>query len=141
MNDALGKHLLIDFHECPFDQLNDIEWIRSTLLDAAKHIRATVVTNIFHRFAPQGVSGVVVIAESHLAIHTWPEFGVAAIDLFSCGDSIDSAALAPFIGKKLQAQSWQTTEHQRGVRGLHTNRLRNAGIHKTSDVTPDAIKF
>ena len=52
---------------------------------AAEAAGATIVTATFHRFAPQGVSGVVVIAESHLSIHTWPEYGYAAVDFYTCG--------------------------------------------------------
>jgi S-adenosylmethionine decarboxylase len=112
---ALGKHILIDFHDCPFETLDDTELIRTSLLDAAAHIGATIVTNVFHRFAPQGVSGVVVIAESHLAIHTWPEFGIASIDLFSCSDRIADTALAPFLARSLRAGRWDISEHKRGV--------------------------
>ena len=115
-NTALGKHLLIDFHGCPFDTLNDIEWIRTSLIEAAGHIGATIVTDVFHRFAPQGVSGVVVIAESHLAIHTWPEFGIASIDLFSCSDRIADSALAPFLARAFRAGKWESSQHERGRR-------------------------
>jgi len=114
--EALGKHILIDFHGCPFDSLDNSELIRSSMLEAAAHIGATIVTDVFHRFAPQGVSGVVVIAESHLAIHTWPEYGIASIDLFSCTDRIADAALAPFLARRFKAERWEHSEHRRGRR-------------------------
>ncbi len=59
------------------------------MVSAAEEAGATVINSTFHHFSPIGVSGVVVIEESHLAIHSWPEFGYAAIDVFTCGDSVD----------------------------------------------------
>ena len=66
--------------------LDDTERVAGALLDAADRARTTVLGSSFHKFSPQGVSGVVVIAESHISVHTWPEFGYAAVDVFTCGD-------------------------------------------------------
>src|SRR5258708_810546 len=84
----IGIQLLLDLYECEASRLDDLEWIKVTLIDAARAARATIVETVFHRFAPWGVSGVVVIAESHLAIHTWPEKRYAAIDAFTCGANV-----------------------------------------------------
>ena len=67
---SLGRHLLLDFYECSFESLNSKEPIRKAMLEAAGRSLATIVTDVFHNFNPQRVSGVAVIAESHLAIHT-----------------------------------------------------------------------
>ncbi len=83
---ALGKHILAEYKECDVSILNDIQKIESLLLKAAQKAGAFVLGSSFHRFQPQGVSGVVIISESHLAIHTWPELGYAAVDIFTCGD-------------------------------------------------------
>ncbi len=82
---ALGHHLLVEFEGCDPAALADLEQVTSAMLRAAVASGATVVTHSFHHFSPQGVSGAVIIAESHLAIHTWPEHGFAAVDFFSCG--------------------------------------------------------
>ena len=82
---ALGRHVLAEFYGCSPEILNDIVKIEKLMVDAALEAGAEVKEVIFHQFSPQGVSGVVVISESHLAIHTWPEFGYAAIDVFTCG--------------------------------------------------------
>lgn len=82
---ALGRHLLVEFSGCDADRLTDLEGITASMLEAARISGATIVTHSFHHFSPHGVSGVVIIAESHLAIHTWPERGFAAVDFFSCG--------------------------------------------------------
>jgi S-adenosylmethionine decarboxylase proenzyme len=82
---ALGHHLLAEFTGCDAVSLADLERVTSAMLQAAEASGATIVTHSFHHFSPHGVSGAVIIAESHLAIHTWPEHRFAAVDFFSCG--------------------------------------------------------
>ena len=82
---ALGHHLLAEFTGCDPASLADLGGVTSAMLRAAEASGATIVTHSFHHFSPHGVSGAVIIAESHLAIHTWPEHGFAAVDFFSCG--------------------------------------------------------
>lgn len=86
---ALGRHILVEFMNCKADVLNDVTAIENAMVQAAQIAGATVINSTFHHFSPYGVSGVVVIQESHLAIHTWPEYRYAAVDLFTCGDSVD----------------------------------------------------
>ncbi len=90
--DTAGKHWLIEYHGCDASTLNDEPHIRQSLCDAAVASGATIVTKVFHRFSPQGVTGVVVVEESHLSIHTWPESGYAAVDFFTCGDCLPERA-------------------------------------------------
>ena len=82
---ALGHHLLAEFTGCDPASLTDLEGVTTAMLHAAEASGATIVTHSFHHFSPHGVSGAVIIAESHLAIHTWPEHSFAAVDFFSCG--------------------------------------------------------
>lgn len=82
---ALGRHLLVEYTGCDAAVLADLEQVTATMLEAARASGATVVTHSFHHFSPHGVSGAVIIAESHLAIHTWPEHRFAAVDFFTCG--------------------------------------------------------
>ncbi|HJV38608.1 MAG TPA: adenosylmethionine decarboxylase [Geothrix sp.] len=82
---ALGRHLLVEYTGCDAVILADLERITTAMLEAARASGATIVTHSFHHFSPHGVSGAVIIAESHLAIHTWPEHRFAAVDFFSCG--------------------------------------------------------
>ena len=85
---SLGLQILADFYECDSKILDDKDFIEKSMLEAAKRCGATIISYNFHKFSPQGVSGIIVIAESHLAIHTWPEHKFAAIDLFTCGQSL-----------------------------------------------------
>jgi len=89
MSEALGRHLLAELHGCDSRVLDDAAAAERLMVDAARAAGATVISTSFHHFAPHGVSGVVVIQESHLAVHTWPEHGFAAVDLFTCGEAID----------------------------------------------------
>ncbi len=80
-----GRHLLVEYHGCDAEVLDDLRLIERTMRRAADAAGATVVASIFHPFRPQGVTGVVVVEESHLSIHTWPEKGYAAVDFYTCG--------------------------------------------------------
>lgn len=84
--DTFGRHLLVELHGCNVAKLDDKPTIEALMREAARAAGATEVGSLFHTFAPQGVSGVVVVEESHLSIHTWPEHGYAAVDMFTCGD-------------------------------------------------------
>jgi len=112
---ALGKHLLLELKDCDKEVLNDIGVLKGTLLAAASECGATVLGESFHRFNPQGVSGVVIIAESHLFIHTWPEYGYAAADIFTCGDSVQPERAAQVLMRKLGSKNHSMVEMRRGI--------------------------
>jgi len=111
---ALGKHLLLELKDCDKEVLDDLSFLKSTLLAAASGAGAVVLGESFHRFNPQGVSGVVVIAESHLFIHTWPEYGYAAADIFTCGNSVRPEIAAQILIEKLGVKDYSIQEIQRG---------------------------
>ncbi len=115
---ALGKQLLVEYYDCDALILNHKETIRQLMIEAAQLAKATIVTDIFHTFSPQGISGVVVIAESHFAIHTWPEHGCASVDFFSCSDSLDLARAADFLKEQFGAKEMNQQEI---LRGEYTN--------------------
>lgn len=114
---ATGQHLLVEYHDCNREILNDIQMIETLMQDAARAAQATVVASVFHPFTPQGVSGVVVIEESHLSIHTWPEHGYAAVDFFTCGDCLPEKA-HEVLKQGLDSKG---TEKMLVIRGLLTN--------------------
>ena len=89
-----GQHWLLDLFGCDPGILNDKEKLRALLRAAAEAAGARIVADIFHTFAPQGVTGVIVVEESHLSIHTWPEHGYAALDFYTCGAVSPEAALS-----------------------------------------------
>ncbi len=112
---ALGRHLLIELTGCNCDLLDDLEFLKNCLHTAAVRCGATVVGDSFYHFTPQGVSGVVNIAESHISIHTWPECGYAALDVFTCGDTVEPEEAARLIFESLQAKHCSLVELKRGL--------------------------
>jgi len=112
---ALGRHLLLELKDCDREVLNDLNFLKGILQTAASEAGATVLGESFHQFNPQGVSGVVIIAESHLFIHTWPECSYAAVDIFTCGDSVQPGKAAQILISKLGAKNHSILEIQRGI--------------------------
>ncbi len=110
---ALGRHILVEFSECNSEVLNDVAAIEKAMMDAAQMAGATVINSNFHHFSPFGVSGVVVIQESHLAIHTWPEYRYAAVDLFTCGETVDPWVSFEHLKEVFQAD-YSALEMNRG---------------------------
>jgi S-adenosylmethionine decarboxylase len=115
MESPFGRHIIADYFECGCTYLDHEQAVKDVMLDAAGRCGATVVGSIFHHFSPQGVTGVVVIAESHLAIHTWPEFSYASVDLFTCGTRVDPWAAFEYLKARLQASRWLSREVLRGM--------------------------
>ncbi|WP_427337771.1 adenosylmethionine decarboxylase [Caloranaerobacter sp. DY30410] len=113
--EQLGRHILAEFYNCDRDILNDHALIEKYMNEAAIEAKATIVKSVFHLFNPWGVSGVVVIQESHLTIHTWPEYGYAAVDLFTCGDEVDPWIAFDYLKEKLKAEKTETQEVPRGI--------------------------
>ena len=120
MSNALGNHILVEFTGCSPEIMNDVIAIERDMVEAAKKAGATVINSTFHHFSPYGVSGVVVIQESHLAIHTWPEYGYAAVDLFTCGDQVDAWLSFDILKDRFQAKNYSALEMKRGVTNLLT---------------------
>jgi len=111
---ALGRHVLVELFGCTPGLLNDVVHIKKTMEHAARQAAATIINSTFHHFNPIGVSGVVVIQESHLAIHTWPEYGFAAVDVFTCGEGVDPWKAYRALKTGLAAQHGAAMELHRG---------------------------
>ena len=105
---------MLELHSCDPGLLNAPAELKELLCEAVRRGRGTIVTEVFHTFSPHGVSGVVVIAESHVAIHTWPEHDYAAVDIFSCGTTLDHGAIRDWIRDGLHAERVESRELTRG---------------------------
>lgn len=112
---ALGTHLLVELHGCDPDKLKRVDVVKEVLVGAARACKATVVDVAFHEFNPFGVSGVVVIAESHLSIHTWPEYRYAALDIFTCGEAIKPQQAVEYAALQFGCAAPSVVEMKRGV--------------------------
>ncbi|MFK8057263.1 MAG: adenosylmethionine decarboxylase [Saprospiraceae bacterium] len=112
---GLGTQFALEITGCTAEALATVAGVEKTMRLAAEAIGATVLSGHFHQFEPHGVSGVLVISESHFAIHTWPELGYAAIDLFTCGDKrLRPDAALPIFAKHWGATGSKSTELVRG---------------------------
>lgn len=111
----MGRQVLAELSFCDQEAINDQELLERLLEEAARQSGATLLSVHVHRFQPQGLSGVAILAESHLAIHTWPELGYAAVDAFTCGDHVDPKAAVARLEEGFRAKSATTMEVNRGM--------------------------
>jgi len=129
----LGRHLLAELSNCRPGILDDLAGLESILKESARRSKATVVETVFHRYNPQGLSGIVVIAESHISIHTWPEYNYAAIDCFTCGTSVDPMKALLYIKEAFGCNEMAVRDLSRGI----PSRSDEIIAHKTGDSVPN----
>ena len=121
---ALAKSLLIEFYDCNTEFLNNKEKMKAALLESAKISGAAIIKTVFHKFNPHGISGVIVIAESHFSVHTWPEYGYCAVDMFTCSENINCDLAMDYLNKKLSAESMSIVDVKRGVLNLPPDKVK-----------------
>ncbi len=115
---SLGRHIIVEYYNCSPELMNDVVHIEKSMEKAAEEAGATIINSTFHHFSPYGVSGVVVIQESHLAIHTWPEYGYASVDLFTCGDTVNPWVSYQMLKEAFKAGHGSAVELSRGEMAL-----------------------
>lgn len=127
MKEILGKQTMLELYGCEKSLLNDKAFIEKTMITAAEIAEATIVQHYFHQFSPYGISGTVVIAESHINIHTWPEFNFTAIDIFTCSPKMEANKACDFLKDAFKAATFNSQTYNRGsmaqikkVNGLQT---------------------
>ncbi len=125
---TLGKHLLLDLRDCG-PVLDDLEFLRDALCSAAQQSGVEILEKSFYHFSPQGVSGVVLASGCHIGVHTWPEYGYAAIDIYAYNDSFTLDKAAKLLIEKLGAKESSVVEVERGERSSERTR---------QDLTADA---
>jgi len=116
---ALGRHLLVDLYGCDSSLLDDVEAIRHHMIQSALKAKSTIINSTFHHFSPWGVSGVIIIAESNISVHTWPEYGYAAIDVFTCGNEGDPWKAFEYLRDAFGSKRHDVKEEKRGI--LHAS--------------------
>ena len=135
---ALGQHLLVELKDCKKGALQNVEAVRETMVNAARVAGATIIEVSFHEFSPFGVSGMIIIAESHLSIHTWPEYDYAAIDIFTCGDILKTVEATQYLIEAFGSKNPSVVEMKRGILSPTGNaklphKCSIAGAHTQSD--------
>ncbi|UCG13911.1 MAG: adenosylmethionine decarboxylase [Deltaproteobacteria bacterium] len=122
---SLGRHLIIELFQCDSAILDDLQTLEHRLLEAVKLSGATIIQPFFHQFSPHGITGIVVVAESHFAMHTWPEYGYCAVDIFTCGEHIEAHEALDYLKKNLKAASVSVMETKRGILDLPQSQIRH----------------
>lgn len=133
---ALGNHLLVELRDCNPATLMSLQKVTKAMVSAAKKGKATIVDVSFHEFNPFGISGMVVIAESHLSIHTWPEYSYAAVDIFTCGDIIKPEVAARYLIEEFESKNPSMIEMKRGILSSKNEKI----SHKISDVKYEMVR-
>ena len=111
----LGTQLIVELYDCDREALNSTDVVGEIMLRAAAAAKTTVVGHSFHKFSPRGVTGVVLIKESHIAVHTWPEYGYCAVDIFTCGQLTDGNAAIEVIREAFNSGRHVVMEVRRGL--------------------------
>jgi len=112
---SLGQQLIVELYGCDRTLLDDPSRLEQILTESIRRSGGTIIRPCFHQFSPHGVTGVVVIAESHVSIHTWPEFGYCALDVFTCGTQVQTDRIFEYVRSELQAQETSVMEVKRGT--------------------------
>lgn len=128
--ETISKHYMAELYDCPFDLLNDRAFITQSLREAVEHGNAELLHEVSHQFTPQGVTALGLLAESHISVHTWPEHGYAACDVFTCGQRADAEAACLHLVDVLQAGRHSLTKLTRGTGAAPTRATRSpiAGV-------------
>ena len=120
-NENIGRHCILELYQCDQAKLNDEAFIRTTITSSAKIAGSTLINLVTHSFKPQGVTGLALLAESHISIHTWPEIGYAAIDVFTCGDHTMPEKACSLLSKDFLAKHYSFKNITRDIpKGIQT---------------------
>lgn len=111
-----GKHVLYDMYGCDAAKLDDLDYLVDLIVGAANNSGATVLGKLSHKFEPQGVTAIALLAESHISIHTWPELGYAAVDVLTCGENMDPLKCMNLISDALQPKEFVEKLIERNIR-------------------------
>jgi len=134
----LGNHLIVEMYDCHPGILNDVEKVEASLKQAVVLSGANMVQSVIHRFNPHGVSGVIVIEESHFSVHTWPEYGYCALDIFTCGTEVDYYSALDFLKDAFQSKNISVSEIKRGLLDLPVKLLHKPAVMENGNEAVNA---
>jgi S-adenosylmethionine decarboxylase len=110
---SVGSHCILELYDCNQTLLNDANFIRRSLREAAMQAKATLLNEVLHQFEPQGITALALLSESHISVHTWPEVGYAALDVFTCGHHTDPEEACRYLIEAFQAGRHAMTKIRR----------------------------
>lgn len=118
-NKPLGRHVIAEFYGCNSQKINDLNFVKDSLKKAVDLSHSTLVDVLCHEFSPQGITGIALIMESHLSIHTWPENGYVAVDFFSCNLALNFHETIVYLGSQFCATTTETKLINRGEKAIN----------------------
>jgi S-adenosylmethionine decarboxylase len=143
---VIGKHLTVDMYGCSFDVLDDLDFVKNAMLTAVEEAKMTLLEFSYHKFEPQGLTALALLAESHMSIHTYPELGYAAIDVFTCGDQSRPDKAVAVLKRFLKPEKTKTTNIKRGDFGSESDmkpktKIRIAPIRRVKNTGAKMLNF
>ena len=137
---SAGTHLIVEMYDCPADLLNDRAFVERALREASAESGCTLIKELTHKFAPQGVTGLALLAESHISVHTWPEANYAAADVFTCGHKADPEKACRYLVRAFEAGQHTLLKLDRGelIASLKPDLFREYPEPKTEQAVPAA---
>jgi S-adenosylmethionine decarboxylase len=140
---TLGRHVIADLSGCASHLISSVDYVQEVLEVAVVRAGATIINSIFHKFSPTGVSGIILLSESHCSIHTWPGEEYAAIDIYTCGEHVFPQVAAEYIADKLHAKEICFSSLERGLERPSMRRSNKTSyVHHANDskiVIPERI--
>ncbi|KAA3599307.1 MAG: adenosylmethionine decarboxylase [Calditrichaeota bacterium] len=125
MENYVGKHWLVDLITLDKFLLEKVDLVQEKILEVAKKSSLNILKTAFHQFEPEGVTGILLLTESHLSIHTWPEKNLVTLDLFSCNDDFDFESFLELLKDTFKANEINFSETKRGfTKKTETNFVR-----------------
>lgn len=124
---SIGSHLLADFYDCECGMLDNKNWLEKVLTESVKRANAKALTSNFHEFNPFGISGVIIIAESHFAVHTWPEHKFVSLDIYTCGGNTSPWSAFEYLKKMFKPKNVSVVEMKRGVLDVERKVVKKCG--------------
>jgi S-adenosylmethionine decarboxylase len=130
---TMGRHVIADLSGCNPSFISSVSYVQKVLEEAVKRAKATIISSRFHQFSPVGVSGIILLSESHCSIHTWPDEEYAAIDIYTCGEHVFPQVACDYIAKELSAKEMHVTSVERGLKAKNS-KIGNAYTHEIKNI-------
>ena len=118
---TFGRHVIADLSGCDSKIISDVSFIKAIMEEGVIRAGATIINSCFHLFSPSGVSGIILLSESHASTHTWPDKGYVSLDIYTCGSQVFPQIAIDYIAEKLKASFCHITSMERGLEHQNKN--------------------
>ena len=136
---SVGSHCLLELYGCPAGPLDDADFVRDALRRAAEEAGVTLLNEVSHRFHPQGITAIGLLAESHISIHTWPELGYAGADIFTCGDTAVPEKACEYLTRVFKPTRHHLRKIPRGPASAQASSAASAGLAEAASAQSAAM--